>query len=364
MADADSSLVTIRAIAQEAGFSRQTVSDALRGTGRLSDETRTRILETAKRLGYRRDPLIAAGMAQMRRQPTHRLRSVLAFIETGPYPGQIRRFPTFGRIFEGVKQRAELLGYGLEPFWLYAYKNSRRRLESVLRARGINGVILLYVRDWEHSEEAELPFDPTGFACATVGARLRRPALHFASADHFGNTKLALEELSKLGCRRIGLVIPKPLDDLVEGRVTHAYYGWQRNQPAEAQFPAFSNYGAPPEELYRALLRWCRDHAVDAIYGLPQSGDFERLRVDLAPPPIIATLDEGGTGPTYGGTDQIHEAVGGAVVDMVDRQLSHGDAGIPSIARGVMVEGRWIPPTIPPAGAARPRRRRSARGTG
>ncbi|HEU4973618.1 MAG TPA: LacI family DNA-binding transcriptional regulator [Baekduia sp.] len=45
--------MTIRDVAHEAGVSITTVSDALNGRGRLADETRDRIQEVARRMGYR-----------------------------------------------------------------------------------------------------------------------------------------------------------------------------------------------------------------------------------------------------------------------------------------------------------------------
>lgn len=48
--------VTIRDVAEAAGVSVGLVSFALNGTGRVSDETRQRIRDAAKRLGYRTPP--------------------------------------------------------------------------------------------------------------------------------------------------------------------------------------------------------------------------------------------------------------------------------------------------------------------
>ena len=42
----------IRQVADAAGVSPTTVSHALNGKGRISEETRTRVIEAAKKLGY------------------------------------------------------------------------------------------------------------------------------------------------------------------------------------------------------------------------------------------------------------------------------------------------------------------------
>lgn len=51
---------TVKQIAEELGVSMMTVSRALNGRGRISDETRTRVLAVAKRLKYRPNRLVHA----------------------------------------------------------------------------------------------------------------------------------------------------------------------------------------------------------------------------------------------------------------------------------------------------------------
>ena len=53
--------VSIKDIAEAAGVSHPTVSRALRGQGRMADETRTRIVEIAQELGYT-PSLVARGL--------------------------------------------------------------------------------------------------------------------------------------------------------------------------------------------------------------------------------------------------------------------------------------------------------------
>jgi DNA-binding LacI/PurR family transcriptional regulator len=44
--------VTILTVAREAGVSKTTASDALRGSGRVSEATRETVAQVARRLGY------------------------------------------------------------------------------------------------------------------------------------------------------------------------------------------------------------------------------------------------------------------------------------------------------------------------
>ena len=57
--------VTLRVLAEETGLSKFAVSRALAGKSGVSDATRTRVLEAAQRLGYRRGAR-AAGAGRLR----------------------------------------------------------------------------------------------------------------------------------------------------------------------------------------------------------------------------------------------------------------------------------------------------------
>ncbi len=333
---------TLRQIAEIAGVSRQTASDALRGTGRIRDETREKVRDIAKRLGYQPDPLISIGLAQMRRHPQTRIQSTLAFVETGPFPDQVKHFPAFGLMMKGVQERAAQLGYRVEPFWLGAHAAKPGRLESILRARGIKGVIILYVRDWTQTSESGIAFDPEGFACTTLGSRLRQPELDFACADHFGNTRRALEELSLAGCQRIGLVLPGGLDLLVEKRISCAYEGWSREKRGRVRMPPFYEVGKDPAHYRAALEKWARRYRPDAVYGLDSWNLTERVLEGLPGRIIWATMEYLPGKAEQFGTDQAHETVGNASVDMVHVQLAHGRHGVPTVARGFVIEGHWI----------------------
>lgn len=51
--------ITLKAIAEETGFTVATVSRALSGKDRLAPATRAKVREAAERLGYRPDPMLS-----------------------------------------------------------------------------------------------------------------------------------------------------------------------------------------------------------------------------------------------------------------------------------------------------------------
>jgi len=339
---------TLRDLATLAGVSRQTVSDALRGTGRVASETRKRIRDIARAQGYRPDPIVSAGMAQMRRRKPVRFKTVIGYLETDMHGHLTEAFESYTRLFRGAKARAKELGYGLERFSTAEMGSGTSRLQDILLARGIRGLVILYVQPWTDTrlEESPLseriPLNLARFSTATVGARTYSPALHFAMADEVSNTRLCLEKLLAHGYRRIGMALPAPLDDLVENRFTSAYYGWQQRLPKRDRIPVHNNQVDDLDAAAKRYAAWLERWKPEAIVSFPQAGLNEALRLRFPRHYGFVHLDRNPSNKRMAGVDQNHEAVGAAAVDLVDRQLSLGQVGIPSNAHGLVIEGRWM----------------------
>tara|TARA_R100000027_G_scaffold67737_1_gene68326 strand:+ start:6562 stop:7623 length:1062 start_codon:yes stop_codon:yes gene_type:complete len=333
--------ITVRELARLAGVSRQTVSDALRGTGRVAAATRKRIRELAEESGYTPDPLISAGLAQIRRKSPQRIKAVLGYVETGKFPDLTGTYESYRRLYEGAKERAAELGYLLEHFSIADPSIKPKRLQQILWARGIRGLVILYVEDWGN-EPAPVPLDLNQFASATVGARMRTPALHFAMADQFANTQLCLQHLTALGYRRIGLALPSPLDHLIENRISHAYYGWQQSQPTRARLPVFDNRIVHFESTVEAYRHWFDRWKPDAIMSFPQGRLNRHLGLRFPEQAGFAHLDRNPSNAGIAGIDQSHEATGAAAVDIVARHLALGEIGPPATAHGTLIEGNWV----------------------
>src|SRR5258708_3337364 len=125
---------TMRQIAQRAGVNRSTVSLALRNDPRLKAETRQKIHDLAKEMGYRQNPTVARLMTQLRAGQQKHFRSNIAVLDFGPL-GEIEQ-----QIWIGARQRAKMLGYGLEFFHVRDF--AAPRLEQILVNRGIQGLII------------------------------------------------------------------------------------------------------------------------------------------------------------------------------------------------------------------------------
>jgi LacI family transcriptional regulator len=133
---------TVRSIARTLGLSHTTVSDALRGKGRVDPATAARVQKAAREAGYRRNPLAAAVMSELRRSRGGTFRGVLAAVDLAE-PDRAPHGIFHRELVSGGRERASELGFKLEEFLVGSGGMTVPRLDSILQSRGINGVLLL-----------------------------------------------------------------------------------------------------------------------------------------------------------------------------------------------------------------------------
>src|SRR5688500_12187967 len=141
---------TLRSLAKTLGLSRTTVSDALRGSPRVDPNTVARVTKAAREAGYRRNPLAAAVMSELRRSRGATFRGVLAAVDLSE-PDRAPHGVFHRVLIAGGRTRAIELGFKLEEFIVGSAGMTIPRLDSILQSRGIHGVLLLpswYAPDW------------------------------------------------------------------------------------------------------------------------------------------------------------------------------------------------------------------------
>src|SRR5690242_15489714 len=121
----------IRAIAKRSGFSRTTVSLALRNHPKIPEETREKIKTVAKEMGYRPNPMVSVLMSQL--QKSKKQQSTIGFLISSQNLQQWRRENGLEmELFEGARKRAADLGYELEPFSVAESGMTSQRLNKIL----------------------------------------------------------------------------------------------------------------------------------------------------------------------------------------------------------------------------------------
>src|SRR5262245_2773762 len=173
---------SIREIARSLGLSHTTVSEALRNSPRVNPVTRRRVQKAAKAVGYRPNPLAGALMSEMRRARSGTFRGLLAILDLdGPAnrPASANRYHP--ELAPGARTRAAELGFKAESIVTSTQGISDSRLDAILQARGIRGLLLLPV-----AGNADLTgLDRSHFAGVYTDYLIERPALHAVCPDHY-----------------------------------------------------------------------------------------------------------------------------------------------------------------------------------
>lgn len=344
------SSVSLTAIAREAGVSLATVSYALRNHPKISAATRAAVLRAAASLGYRPNPRVASLMAHIRGGRAGTARECLAFVWVHTSRRESRENSFLRSVFLGARRRAAQLGFRLEEFWTDDEGMNDRRLEQILRARGIVGVVLSPVTTSEAA--VTLDWEWRHFSAAVIGNVTWTPELHHAGHHHFHGMRLALRELAKLGLQRPAAVIERNANE----RSKHAWEGaFLTHHPQVRSAPGLIRVAGVGE--FAATAAWLRTVKADALLvserALLENPVLRPTCRELGLSVFTLHWESGSGG--LGGVDQCYDRIAGHAIDLIATQLNANETGVPELPCLMLFPGRWVAPA-PVARAGKPRR--------
>ncbi len=330
--------VTIRELAQTAGVNVSTVSRALRGMPGVSSGETERIRGIAEQLGYRPNPLVAALTAQVRTYRRNPHPATIAMLDCWP-----RERPSWANFSEsldyidGVRDRADALGYQIDLIRLVDLEGSLERLKRLLVTRGIHGLLVLPV-----PEGTDLRgFDFTGLACSTIDYSLQQPAsIRRASPHYYHNTLLALSTLVDRGYRRIGYASTPVTRQRQDDLCLAAFFAFANQHPSFCVPPCQAQVSTRQRDL-SAWLRWKRpDALITNDFLLPD--DIVRAGF-LVPEDVATVLLSRPCEPSRHVThiDENYREVGAQAVDMIVDAFHRNEYGLPTMRVAHLVDGFW-----------------------
>jgi len=213
-------MTSIKDVAREVGVSTATVSRALRGLPRVSEETRLRVVSVAERLDYVASPQ-AASLASGQ---TRAVGVIVPFVTRWFY----------GSVVHGAEELLRGAGYDLLLYNLAGDHEARHRVfrTHLLRKR-VDAVMVLSLTPTEEEIASLARLDRP---VAIVGARV--PGWSSVRIDDVVTAKIAVQHLVDLGHRRIGYIggslenqldFAAPLDRLTGYRSALATAGLRLN---------------------------------------------------------------------------------------------------------------------------------------
>ncbi len=349
--------ITMQDVARAASVHQTTVSLALRNDPRLPEPTRLKIRAVAERLGYRPDPVLAA--LNFYRASRHAVKSppTMGFLLNFTDAEEMSTDYPHRMFLEGARRQAEQLGYRLDVFYVGHNVDEGKRMERILRARGISGVILAAFAD----KTIEFHMDWRHFSAVLIESRQLGLALHTISNHQQATTREAVRRLRELGYRRIGLAVGEREEIYLKNSFTAGYYVEVAQWPDLEHLPPLLLPLAPDAELSGKLGQWVRRHSIEAVISnwssVPRLLQQARLRVPRDV--VVAALDlTPGIGPTAG-MRQNHRLVGERAVEQLAGLMRSHIRGLVPAPNLTLIEGDWVDgPGVPVRREKPPRAKR------
>lgn len=337
----DKPRVRVADVAKRLGLAIGTVSKALHGLSGVSNQTRRKIVECAKEMGYHPDPALSALVAYRHAQRLPSGYSQLAFVTNFQRPDS--KWSYVKKFYEGARERGRDFGYEVIDFPLRKNGSSQKEASSILFNRGIKGLIIAPLP----TGRAHLNLTWDRFASVAIGKSLARPSLHYVTYDFHHSMRLVLHKLKNLSYSRIGLICWERENARSHHIEIDTYQGEQRRFPhGGADIPPFvargENYW---DNRFRERIReWLQQYSPDVIVTSGILAHYISTSGLLSDQENIGLACYGTTpksDPTFSGIVQDLEAIGAVAVERLHAQLLRHEFGIPPHPQGTLVQGVW-----------------------
>jgi LacI family transcriptional regulator len=328
---------SIRTLAAQLGLSKTVVSDALNAMPGVSKTTALRVQRAAAAAGYRQNPLTSAVMSKMRRKSgPGRVCGTLAVLSVHEPGRPVGATPFNQAVRDGARQRARELGFNLEEFCLGHEGLTPRRLDEILRWRGIRGLLLLPV--WETPDFGS--FGWADYAVIYADYPSRVSMFHAVCSDHHASIVTTLHRVAGLGFRRPGFFILRQANRRLHYRWSGAFAGYQLDHPELGAIPPLLL-----EDYDRELFQqWFRRHQPDVVLGHhPVVVEWmEECGAEVPSRHGFVCLNSFSPGPPSAGLDLQPALIGARSAEIVIGQLLRNESGLPPSPTLTCVPARWI----------------------
>jgi LacI family transcriptional regulator len=343
----DQSPITLRHIAEVAGVSKAAVGYALQNKLGVGSETRKRILEIARRLGYIPDARLASFMTKVR-HTREKGPLPVAWLNTHAREDAWQKYKFLTPYFEGASERCASLGFRLDPIWVRRPGMTMSRLSQTLYQRGVEGVIVSHpVRhlrlQWNH------------LASVSLEGALLAPSLDRVMTDTNFNLLLAWKTLKRLGYRRIGICLQEEVDRFSHHMIRSTAQYLYRTAPARDRVrPLFHSHHSTDEMKGAEVGPWITSERPEVVIGhdsrlvhwIERAG--HRVPEECGVVHLALDDDVG----DWSGIYSNRRAAGRAAAERVISLVHHRQFGVPAVPMNSMIRGTWrMGATILPKGA-------------
>jgi len=319
---------------------------ALRNDPRIKPDTIAKVQAIAHKLGYTRDAMLSA-LTTYRHSSLHHFSGVIAHISTyDTVEMSLPRNVTAQKLTVAATACALAQGFGFESFQINAPGMTGMQLSRILRARGIQGVMLsprlpvpgpMADLEWEY------------FSTVAVGYSITNLRVHRACVHHAYNIRLCLHTLRARGYRRIGLVMQYDVFERNFGIGPGSFYAEQCLLPETDRVTPLIVH----EVNKAAVSKYLRDQRIDCViltdHPLEIQAWIKELKYEVPDEMGICLACRYGMTDGIAGIDEQMDLLGEAAVNVLVSMLQHNEKGLPLSPHYTLVEGVWVErPTVRP----------------
>lgn len=325
---------TLRTLAQAAGVSVTTVSLALRNRPNVGSETRKRIQQLAREMGYRPDPEVAKLMSHLGQRRPDRFRGSICALASSVWsePGH----PYWSQLLvTGARKRAIELGFSWETLPLEELQKRPKAMSRVLSTRGVEGILLPPA-----VSNCVLPDENVWdlFSVVAASHSILAPDFRRVVPNHYQNIWTICRELNALGCRRMGFQTSVSQDVRTQHQHSAGLTAFQRTNGLSIIPPLVISKYSP-----EAIQAWVQEENLDAII-VESPYAAERISQDLAMPipgPVAIACTTCLSTGQWAGIDDLPGFVGASAIDQLSGMIQRRETGIPEHQSVTTIAGVW-----------------------
>lgn len=327
---------TQKDIARRTGIAQATVSMALANNPRVSKETRSKVHQVAKELGYRPDPHLTALSAYRKRTGRTDYKATLAWIVNDPESENWKNIPQFYLdYYHGAVERAKELGYQVETHYLAKAGMTSKRLSQLLWARNIPGILF----SPQATPSTDMDFDVSRFSAVTFGHTLASPALHTVVSHQSKSMIKLVEHVLELGYKRPGLALSERSDQRTIHNWSSSFWAVQQSLEAKDRLSILL-----AEDMTRQLLvDWIHQSKPDIVITEQRRAKEWLLASGLRIPDdlglALISLYEQNTGVS--GILENSRLIGARALEFLVDMIHRREYGVPQVPLTLMIDGTW-----------------------
>lgn len=322
-------------IARLAGVGKMTVSRALAGSPNVSEEKRARILKIAREIGYNKSNLVSTVMSHMARSRSVDYGTPLVLLFDSPPPKARSGQKVYEQLITGARRRAQQFGFPLEVMYHDPKQMKDSRLDTILAARGIQGLIINVIKP----KGIELRLSWDRLTAVTLGGHLtfpeQFPQLH---GDISRTMYQAFTHIKNRGYKRIGFVGQTGWNEDFKNLYRASVLLHQDSVPAEDWVdPLFD----PEMNNDQMVVDWYHEARPDAVLCTYQTPVEILRKAGLEAPRDYGFFCMGVASfeGNYSGIYLDRSRLAEAAVDIVAKNVLTGNFGVPHVPSRVLLRG-------------------------